>query len=88
MAFKRISLDKYSEAFPDATGEDTLSAHCRLSLTGTSSTKELSSIALGGKVVSVSDEFFAEAFHLILVEVSSYATTPTSFLIAERLRQV
>jgi len=30
--------------------------------------KELSSVALGGKVVSVSDEFFAEAFHLILVE--------------------
>ncbi|KAH9892562.1 allantoicase [Cubamyces lactineus] len=29
---------------------------------------ELSSVALGGKVVSVSDEFFAEAFHLLLVE--------------------
>ena len=37
--------------------------------------EELSSIALGGKIVSVSDEFFAEAFHLILVEVSSYAET-------------
>ncbi|KAH7919925.1 allantoicase [Leucogyrophana mollusca] len=33
-----------------------------------SSTTELSSVALGGKVLSVSDEFFAEAFHLILVE--------------------
>lgn len=29
---------------------------------------ELSSVALGGHVVSVSDEFFAEAFHLLLVE--------------------
>jgi len=32
--------------------------------------KELSRIALGGKIVSVSDEFFAEASHLILVEAS------------------
>ena len=33
---------------------------------------ELSSVALGGTVTSVSDEFFAEAFHLLLVEVRSY----------------
>ncbi|KAJ7076315.1 galactose-binding domain-like protein [Mycena belliarum] len=33
-----------------------------------SSTTELSSVALGGRVVSVSDDFFAEAFHLLLVE--------------------
>ncbi|KAJ7497479.1 allantoicase [Mycena latifolia] len=33
-----------------------------------SSTTELSSVALGGCVVSVSDDFFAEAFHLLLVE--------------------
>ena len=32
---------------------------------------ELSSVALGGRVIAVSDEFFAEAFHLLLVEVSS-----------------
>jgi len=31
-------------------------------------TTELSSVALGGKVIKVSDEFFAEAFHLLLVE--------------------
>ncbi|KAG9316251.1 galactose-binding domain-like protein [Chiua virens] len=31
-------------------------------------TTELSSAALGGKVVNVSDEFFAAAFHLLLVE--------------------
>ncbi|KAF7361671.1 putative allantoicase [Mycena venus] len=29
---------------------------------------ELSSVALGGRVLSVSDDFFAEAFHLLLVE--------------------
>ncbi|KIJ67988.1 hypothetical protein HYDPIDRAFT_83734 [Hydnomerulius pinastri MD-312] len=40
------------ESFPEAFG----------------STTELSSVALGGKVVKVSDEFFAEAFHLLLVE--------------------
>ncbi|KAA1474226.1 allantoicase [Dentipellis sp. KUC8613] len=33
-----------------------------------SSTTELSSVAIGGQIVSVSDEFFAEAFHLLLVE--------------------
>ncbi|KAG1832526.1 galactose-binding domain-like protein [Suillus variegatus] len=32
------------------------------------SNTELSSVALGGKVVKVSDEFFAEAFHLLEVE--------------------
>jgi len=31
---------------------------------------EISSVALGGGVTSVSDEFFAEAFHLLLVEAS------------------
>lgn len=29
----------------------------------------MSSVALGGKVTSVSDDFFAEAYHLLLVEV-------------------
>ncbi|KAJ8469164.1 hypothetical protein ONZ45_g16986 [Pleurotus djamor] len=33
-----------------------------------SATTELSSVALGGQVISVSDEFFAEAFHLLLVD--------------------
>ncbi|KAJ7859725.1 allantoicase [Mycena leptocephala] len=33
-----------------------------------SATTELSSVALGGRVLSVSDDFFAEAFHLLLVE--------------------
>jgi allantoicase len=32
---------------------------------------ELSSVALGGRIVAVSDEFFVEAFHLLLVEVCS-----------------
>ncbi|KII92835.1 hypothetical protein PLICRDRAFT_51175 [Plicaturopsis crispa FD-325 SS-3] len=47
-------------------------AYERIPLDGFSSTfgtaTELSSVALGGKIVAVSDEFFAEAFHLLLVE--------------------
>jgi len=36
-----------------------------------SATTELSSVALGGRVLSVSDEFFAEAGQLLLVERSA-----------------
>ena len=36
----------------------------------TRKSSELSSVALGGRVISVSDDFFAGAFHLLLVEVS------------------
>ncbi|KAH9935328.1 allantoicase [Fomitopsis serialis] len=39
-------------------------------------------VALGGKVESFSDEFFAEAFHLLLVEVFDYIFNP-SFVIDE-----
>lgn len=34
-----------------------------------SDTTELSSVSLGARIISVSDEFFAEAYHLLLVEV-------------------
>jgi hypothetical protein len=47
--------------------------------------EELSIVALGGKIVSVSDEFFAEAFHLILVEVSSYSVASFDFCSFELL---
>jgi hypothetical protein len=36
---------------------------------------ELSSVALGATICSVSDEFFAEAFHLLKVEVSKQLNT-------------
>lgn len=32
---------------------------------------EISSEAVGGKVLSVSDEFFVEAFHLLMVQVNN-----------------
>lgn len=44
------------------------------------SNPELSSVALGGKVVKVSDEFFAEAFHLLEVEVSSTASASLQYI--------
>lgn len=37
----------------------------------------MSSVALGGQVTSVSDDFFAEAYHLLLVEVMSAALSRT-----------
>ena len=46
---------------------------------------EVSSVALGGQIVSVSDEFFAEAFHLLLVEVclvSASQLQKTNYLLA------
>lgn len=47
---------------------------------------ELSSVALGGRVLSVSDEFFAEAFQLLLVEVrTGYLSSGTSHLLRTRL---
>jgi allantoicase len=33
---------------------------------------ELSSVALGGRIVAVSDEFFAEAYHLLEVGVRPF----------------
>lgn len=41
---------------------------------------ELSSVALGGRIVAVSDEFFAEAFHLLLVEVDMISYYPVLVL--------
>ena len=37
----------------------------------------MSSVALGGKVTSVSDDFFAEVHHLLLVEVTSIVSSRT-----------
>ena len=71
MQFERVPLDQFSTTFGTSIGTHwTLTRH---SFTQTlPSSAELSSVALGGKVESCSDEFFAEAFQLILVEVSSW----------------
>lgn len=67
MSVERIPLDDFTEAFSGTTGA--LPALNLSEQPDRQSVQELSSVALGGKVLSVSDEFFAEAFHLLLVEV-------------------
>ena len=68
MSLERIPLDKFLENFSDTTG--TL-FHLQdfVELVTEALCSELSSVALGAKIISVSDEFFAEAYHLLLVEV-------------------
>jgi allantoicase len=71
MAYESIPLEAFHETFKFNTG-----MCCICSLFDPQVTwldLELSSVALGGKVVKVSDEFFAEAFHLLEVEVSPMA---------------
>jgi hypothetical protein len=62
-----VALDEFSQTFSGYIGDscDALS----LSLADRLWVQEISSVALGGRVIAVSDEFFAEAFHLLLVEV-------------------
>lgn len=67
MAYQRLALDEFPKLRSSATGQSTAHPQCRYSRCPT----EISSTALGGKVTSVSDEFFAEAFHLLLVEASA-----------------
>ncbi|KAG8749487.1 Allantoicase [Serendipita sp. 396] len=55
-----MSLQKSENSFNHLALDD----FARLSSAAT----EISSVALGGRVLSVSDDFFAEAFHLLLVE--------------------
>lgn len=73
MRLEQVSLDQFAPTFGTSIGTpwqtptrhpSTRSLHCTFSIA------ELSSVALGGRVESCSDEFFAEAFHLLLVEVS------------------
>lgn len=65
-SFEQIPLEDFTKAF-----SSTIGAYVGLSKPERPLTShlELSSVAIGGQVVSVSDEFFAEAFHLLLVEV-------------------
>jgi allantoicase len=67
MSFQQISLDRFSGTFATFIGMYDRQYRCFKSKLMPYA--ELSSIALGGQIVSVSDDFFAEAFHLLLVEV-------------------
>ena len=85
MSYQNIPLDAFATTFGQTTGER------RLSSPGFFADSvfiglELSSVALGGKVVNVSDEFFAAAFHLLLVEVSRSALAQCPSIHGFRLR--
>lgn len=76
MSYTQIPLEKFQETFSTAIGASDLLILPLFARLGTSThaksascVTELSSVALGGEIVSVSDEFFAEAFHLLQVEV-------------------
>lgn len=73
MSYKHIPLDDFKDVFSTTIGKSRSRYQSRVSLKPVrfrrTHNPELSSVALGGQVVSVSDDFFAEAFHLLLVEV-------------------
>ncbi|KAG8213580.1 galactose-binding domain-like protein [Butyriboletus roseoflavus] len=75
MSYQRVLLDAFPTTFGQATGESRAVSLSRPTLLSLISflfyficLSELSSVALGGKIINVSDEFFAAAFHLLLVE--------------------
>jgi len=70
MAYEKVPLEDFKTAFGTQIGSyDHLKFTLR-TLTDWQRRTELSSAALGGKVTSVSDDFFVEAYHLLLVEVN------------------
>lgn len=70
VTYQNIPLEQFSGVFESTTGKP-LCLFCMSDVVlKTGDNAELSSVALGGKVIKVSDEFFAAAYHLLLVEVS------------------
>jgi hypothetical protein len=76
-AYEAIPLERFQEVFKDtSTGESDTFPECGAIILAQCSSPvlwidtEVSSVALGAKIVSFSDEFFAEASNLLKVEVS------------------
>jgi hypothetical protein len=84
-AYESIPLERFQEVFKDtSTGRSLgISYHSRSVANDVNncgmSFLEVSSVALGGKIVSFSDEFFAEASNLLKVHVSSLTALPTCY---------
>jgi len=57
----------------------------KIVLSSEQASTELSSVSIGGQVVNVSDEFFAEAYQLLLVEVSASLSCRQSDSIRNRI---
>jgi hypothetical protein len=79
-AYEAIPLERFQEVFKDtSTGQSEFvvfripQTQANVSLYSLRNDAEVSSVALGGKIVSFSDEFFAEASNLLKVEVSCSA---------------
>jgi hypothetical protein len=66
--FDHLPIQEFARLSSAATGENHPPPFLLSKLTDRLA--EISSVALGGRVLSVSDDFFAEAYHLLLVEVS------------------
>ncbi|KAH9931066.1 allantoicase [Epithele typhae] len=66
MSYSTVPLEDFKSVFSTAIGTPVVSLITPPLLI--TPNQELSSVALGGRVVAVSDDFFAEAFHLLLVE--------------------
>jgi len=71
MSIERIPLDDFKEHLAHTSGA--FLSVCDRSRTQTR-VVELSSLAIGGRIVAVSDEFFAEAVNLLRLEVKSLFT--------------
>lgn len=69
MEVERVALSDFSSRFSTFTGEPTSLLFFVVWVPDVGIAVELSSVALGGRIVGVSDEFFAEAYQLLLVEV-------------------
>jgi allantoicase len=67
--FDHLPIQEFARLSSAATGESHSSSFGYLLSKLTCLFAEISSVALGGRVLSVSDDFFAEAYHLLLVEV-------------------
>ena len=87
MSFERVSLDKFAETFSTTIGTCVTRVFPESPADNTARA-ELSSVALGGQVCSVSDEFFAEAYQLLLVEVCrlSHHSHCSSLTVTRRLQ--
>lgn len=70
MSYERIPLDQFQDVFgATSTGEASYLSASWLIFADGAGCEEISSVALGGRAVRWSDEFFAEASNLLKVEV-------------------
>lgn len=72
MSYERIPLEQFQEVFGAISTGEPLS-FSQLAYLVDAHPAEISSVALGGRAVRWSDEFFAEASNLLKVEVRTHS---------------